>query len=155
MCAILPNSAQDRRFGENASTTRKSCSMFVSVSCVSCEAVRVISSFFCIIEGCPLSVLLHYLLMTTWARSLKVGIIVAMPKVYADDAGVPSKDVGNVDVALKKPRDVSPESHGKTERRKSQSLQLLCNQQEISSSTVSNLMLFANSNALVCKMDNQ
>ena len=46
--------------------------------------------------------LLLHLLMNTWARSVEVGTTAAMPKVYADDAGVPSKNSGDVDVAFKK-----------------------------------------------------
>ena len=44
-----------------------------------------------IIQGCLLSVLFLILLMTT----------AAMPKVYADDAGVFSKDSEDIDVAQK------------------------------------------------------
>ena len=45
-----------------------------------------------IIQGCPQSVLLLNLLMSTWARSVKAGTTTAMPKVYVDDAGVLSKN---------------------------------------------------------------
>ena len=52
-----------------------------------------------VIQGCPLSVLLLNLLMNTWARSLKAGITTAMPKVYAEDAGVLSKNSCDIDIA--------------------------------------------------------
>ena len=54
-----------------------------------------------IIQGCPLSVLLLNLLMNTWARSVKAGTTTAMPKVYADDAGVLSENSEDIDIAVK------------------------------------------------------
>ena len=54
-----------------------------------------------IIQGCPLSVLVLNLLMNTWATSVKVGTVAAMPKVHAGDAGVLSKNSGDIDVAFK------------------------------------------------------
>ena len=54
-----------------------------------------------VIQGCPLSVLLLNLLMNTWARSVKTETTTAMPKVYADDAGVLSKNSCDIDIALK------------------------------------------------------
>ena len=45
-----------------------------------------------VIQGCLLNVLLPNLLMNTWARSVKTETTTAMPKVYADDAGVLSKN---------------------------------------------------------------
>ena len=53
-----------------------------------------------VIQGCPLSVLLLNLLMNTWARSVKAGTTTAMPKVYADDAGVLSKNSEDIDIAF-------------------------------------------------------
>ena len=87
-----------------------------------------------IVQSCPLSVLSLNLLMNTWARSVKVGTIAAMEKVYADDAGVLSKNCEEVDVASKnKTRDVRQSHTAKTERRKNQCLGHHCIQQEISS----------------------
>ena len=54
-----------------------------------------------IIQGCLLTVLILNLLMNTWARSMKVGPTAAMPKVFADDAGVFNKNSEDVDVAFK------------------------------------------------------
>ena len=54
-----------------------------------------------VIQGCPLSVLLLNLLMNTWARSVKTETTTAMPEIYADDAGVFSKNSCDVDIALK------------------------------------------------------
>ena len=54
-----------------------------------------------VIQRCPLSVLLLNLLMNTWARSVKTETTTAMPKVYADDAGVLSKNSCDIDIALK------------------------------------------------------
>ena len=53
-----------------------------------------------IAQGCPLSVLLLNFLMNTWARPVKVGTITAIPKVYADDAGVLIKVSEDNDVAV-------------------------------------------------------
>ena len=52
-----------------------------------------------VIQGCPLSVLLLNLLMNTCARSVKAGTTTAMPKVYADDAGVLSKNSRDIDIS--------------------------------------------------------
>ena len=38
--------------------------------------------------------------MNTWARSVKAGTIAALPKLYADDAGVLNKDSVDINVAL-------------------------------------------------------
>ena len=38
-------------------------------------------------------------LMNTWARSVKAGTMIAMPNVFADDAGVLSNKSEDVDVA--------------------------------------------------------
>ena len=54
-----------------------------------------------VIQGCPLSVLLLNLLMNTRARSVKTVTTTTMPKVYADDAGVLSKNSHDIDIALK------------------------------------------------------
>ena len=53
------------------------------------------------IQGCPLSVLLLNILMNTWARSVETETTTAMPKVYAVDAGVLSKNSCDIDIALK------------------------------------------------------
>ena len=53
-----------------------------------------------IIEGCFLSVLLLFLFfMNMWARSVKAGTTTAMPKVFADDAGVLRKKSEDIDIA--------------------------------------------------------
>ena len=52
-------------------------------------------------QGFSLSVLLVNLLMNTWARSVKAGTTTAMPKVYADDAGVLSENSEDIDIAVK------------------------------------------------------
>ena len=53
------------------------------------------------IQGCPLSVFLLNFLMNTRARSVKAETRTGMLKVYADDAGVLSKNSRNIDIALK------------------------------------------------------
>ena len=68
--------------------------------CAACT-VRCAEGLSCVIQGCPLNVLLINLLMNTWARSVKTETTTAMPKVYADDAGVLSKNSCDIDIALK------------------------------------------------------
>ena len=50
---------------------------------------------------CLLNVFFLNLLMNAWARYVTVGTIAAMPKVYADDAGVLCNNCDDVDVAPK------------------------------------------------------
>ena len=75
-----------------------------------------------IIQGCPLSVSLLSLLMNTWARSVKAGTTIAMPKVYADDVGVFSKNSEVIDIALKFTGRFATVTQARTERGKNQGL---------------------------------
>ena len=74
------------------------------------------------IQGCPLSVLMLNLLMNTWTRSVKAETRTAMLKVYADDAGVLSKNSRDIDIALKITGRLATVTQQKTERGQNQGL---------------------------------